>query len=128
MLSSDKKQRLATGEEPLSLLCLGDDLLRYWMLDCIGAQELFNLCLCFKVFSAIGDLVKHKNGWLALAGTTVVCPRFEFIRFYFLEVESWIRLKQFCDTHLSQTSSLSNRPPSSVCTLYNASKLSKLLH
>ena len=73
MLSSDKKQRLATGEEPLSLLCLGDDPLRCVLVHhCIGLQELFTLRLCCKVFFVIVDLVEDKNGWLAFDGTTVV--------------------------------------------------------
>ena len=71
-MSSDTEQNLATGEKPLSLLCLGDDLLRCLMVDCIGLQELLNLRLCCKVFFVIVDLVEDKNGWLAFDGTTVV--------------------------------------------------------
>ena len=77
MLSSDKKQHLATGEEPLSLLCLGDDLLRgLARLDCMGRQELSNLRLCCKVFFAIVDLVEDsvRCVWRAFDGTTAFRP------------------------------------------------------
>ena len=77
MLSSDKKQRLATGEEPLSLLCLGDDPLRcLLMLNCIGRRELSNLRLSCKVLLEIGALVydKYLCVWLAFDGTTVFGP------------------------------------------------------
>ena len=75
MLNSDKEQRLATGEETLSLLCLGDDLLRcLLMLDCMGRQELSNLCLSCKFFMQVGAMVFDNNVWFAFNGTAVLCP------------------------------------------------------
>ena len=78
MLGSDKKQCLATTEDPLSLLCVGDDPLRVLLtLDCIGRQELSTLRLCCKLLLGIGALVVDtvRSVYLAFDGTTVFGPR-----------------------------------------------------
>ena len=77
MLSSDKKQCLATGEEPLSLLCLGDDVLRYLlMLDCMGRRELSNLRRTCKGLLEIAALMYDEDlcVWLTFDGTTIFGP------------------------------------------------------